>query len=124
MHRILMSIKPEFVKKILSGEKEFEFRKVCCNDNVKKLIIYSTNPVKKVVGEANIVDIVKGTPFSVWEKTRHKSGITKDFFDKYYDGHKKAVAYKLANVRCYDKPKKLRDFGISVAPQSFVYLDK
>ena len=54
---ILLSIKPEYVEKILKGEKRYEFRRKLCQKEVDKIYIYETSPVKKVVGEA--VDIEK-----------------------------------------------------------------
>ncbi len=122
MHKIILSIKPEYVEKIFSGEKEFEFRKVRCKRDVKKLLIYSTQHVKMVVGEADIVEIIEGTPAAVWNITHAKSGISKVFFDSYYAGCTKSVAYKLANVKKYKRPRTLASFGVSSPPQSFVYL--
>lgn len=122
MCRVLLSIKPEYVEKIFSGEKEFEFRKNRCKSDVRKMLIYCTSPVMKVVGEADIVQIIEGSPSVVWEKTQNKSGITKDFYDSYYAGRTKSVAYKLANIKKYKKPKTLKSLGIATAPQSFVYL--
>ncbi len=43
---------------------------------------------------------------------------------KRYEGRKHAVAYKLTNVIEYSEPKKLKDYGISAAPQSFRYIDE
>ena len=122
MSKILISINPKYVEKIFSGEKEFEFRKNRCKDNVHKMVIYCTAPVKKVVGEADIIDIMEDTPATIWEKTKAKAGISKDFFDSYFSGSQKAVAYKLANIKKYKKPRTLGAFGISCAPQSFVRL--
>ena len=122
MRQILLSIKPEFIEKIFSGEKEFEFRKNRCKSDVNKIIIYSTAPVKKVVGTADIEYIIEDTPSKVWERTQNKSGISYDFFNSYYAGCTKSVAYKLTNVKKYIQPKDLSDFGVSVPPQSFVYL--
>lgn len=124
MCRVLLSINPEYVEKILSGEKEFEFRKNRCKSDVDKMVIYCTSPVMKVIGEADIVEIIEGTPSKVWKKTSKKSGITKAFYDSYYSGRTKSVAYKLANVKKYKHPRTLGSFGISAAPQSFVYLSK
>ena len=122
MCQMLLSINPEFVEKIFSKEKEFEFRKNRCKQNVNKIIIYCTAPVKKVVGEADIDYIIEDTPSNVWKKTQTKAGISKDYFDSYFTDCTKSVAYKLTNVKKYSIPKKLSDFGISVPPQSFVYL--
>lgn len=57
------------------------------------------------------------------EKDGKKSGIDKSFFNQYYEDREQAVAYKLKNVTKYEQPKKLKDYGISSAPQSFQYIE-
>lgn len=89
-----------------------------------RIVIYSTAPVMKVVGEAEIEDILIDTPENIWERTKEKAGIDKRFFDKYYAGRDQAVAYKLKNVTKYEIPKELSDYGTSRAPQSFQYINK
>jgi len=54
MCKILISINPEYVEKILSGEKKYEFRKINPKRKVDKLIIYETYPLMKVVAEAEV----------------------------------------------------------------------
>lgn len=50
--RVLLSIKPEFVEKIFSGEKLYEYRKATFkNEDISSVVIYSTMPVGKIVGE-------------------------------------------------------------------------
>lgn len=122
MSKILLSINPEYVERILDGSKEYEFRKIKCKKDVDGIIIYATAPVKRVVGEADIDTILEDTPKEVWEKTRKKSGITADFFFQYYEGKTKAIAYKLTNLNVFDTPKTLADYGVIAAPQSFVYV--
>ncbi|WP_368487128.1 ASCH domain-containing protein [Spiroplasma sp. DGKH1] len=120
---ILLSIHPEFVEKILSGEKEYEFRKVITKHKPTKMIIYSTSPISKVVAEAEIEEIIIDKPEVVWNKTKKSSGIAIEFFFEYYDNKELAIAYKLKNVNKYVVPKELKEFGISTPPQSFQYLD-
>ncbi len=122
MCKILLSINPEHVENILSGEKQYEFRKIKCKEKVDKIIIYSTAPVMKVVGEADVVDVIVDSPDLVWDETFEHSGITKQFFDTYYQNRSLAIAYKLGKVKKYDKPKDLSYFGLTNAPQSFVYI--
>lgn len=50
MKSILLSINPQYVDKIMNGEKEYEYRKIKCKTKVDKMYIYSTIPIKKVVG--------------------------------------------------------------------------
>ena len=64
-----MSIKREYVEKILSGEKCFEYRKVAPKLNVDKIIIYSTSPIKKVVGEVVVKNILIEDKEELWNKT-------------------------------------------------------
>lgn len=124
MCAILLSINPEYVGRIMSGEKKYEFRKNLCKRKVDKIIIYSTSPVMKVVGEAEVEDILVDEPKKIWSITKEASGIEQSFFDEYYEGRKQAIAYKLKHVVEYDKPKMLEEYGINLAPQSFCYLDK
>lgn len=123
MSTMLLSIKPEYAKAILDGRKKYEFRKRKCRGSVSKIILYSTAPESRVVGEAEIEDIIEGDPSEVWEKTKDAAGITKEKYCRYYHGYSKAVVYKLKNVIAYDQPKELSDYGINHVPQSFVYID-
>lgn len=119
---MLLSIKPKYVEKIFAGVKKFEFRKKRCKSHINKIIFYSSYPVMKIVGEADIVDIIEDKLEIVWQKTNKESGINKTFYNSYYAGYKTAVAYKLDNIKKYDKPKTLNSIGINKAPQSFIYL--
>lgn len=124
MCEILLSIHPQHVEKIFDGTKQFEFRKVLCKRKVDKIIIYSTSPVMKVVGEAQVEDILYEDPESIWEKTKDFSGIEENFFFDYFKDKVKALAYKLCNVKQYATPIELSDFGLTHAPQSFAYIDR
>ncbi len=123
MSTILLSIKPEHVENILNGKKIYEFRKIVCKEEINKIIIYSTTPVMLVVGEALVEEIIIDKPNVVWNITKKRAGIDKKFFDEYYKDRERAVAYKLSCIIEYEVPKKLDDFGIKNAPQSFVYID-
>lgn len=124
MCRILMPINPEYVDEILAGRKKYEYRKIKAKrNNIDKMIIYSTSPIMKVVAEVDIKEILEEDPEKLWEMTKNESGITKDFYNKYYKNKNTAIAYKLGKIRIYDKPKNLYDIGINYVPQSFVYLD-
>lgn len=66
-----MSIKPEFVKKIFSGEKKFEYRKtIFKNPNVDTVVVYTTKPCGKVVGEFAINKILCDNPEKIWKSTQ------------------------------------------------------
>lgn len=124
MCKILMPINPEYVDEILSGNKKYEYRKIIAKrKNIDKMVIYSTSPIMRVVAEVDVEGIIEASPEKLWEQTKEYSGITKDFYSKYYKNKENAIAYKLGNIKVYDKPKKLCDIGINYVPQSFIYLD-
>ena len=123
MCAILLSINPIHVENIMNGTKRYEFRKKACKKHVDKIFIYSTTPVMKVVGEAEVEAVLIDQPEIIWKKTQSKSGIDKTFFDQYYENRDQAVAYKLKNVKKYEKPHELMDYGINSAPQSFQYVE-
>ncbi len=122
MRNILISINPEFVEKIFDGSKKYEYRKIKCKQDIDKMIIYSTAPIMKVVGEAKVEKILEDSPDIIWEQTKEYSGIDFEFYQKYFKDRNKAVAYKLTNIKKYNEPKELSSYGIKSAPQSFVYV--
>lgn len=120
--RILISINPEHVDNIIKGIKKYEYRKIAAKQDISSIIIYETTPVKRVVAEAEIIDVLEFPPEELWEITKYESGINKKFFDKYFKDRKVAYAYKLGEINVYDEPKSLIDYGVKAAPQSFIYL--
>ncbi|MBQ9266476.1 MAG: ASCH domain-containing protein [Bacilli bacterium] len=121
-NRIIISINPEYVEKILSGAKKFEYRTKAAKKDIDKIIIYETTPIKMVVAEAEILDVLIMKPNDLWEHTKEYSGISKDFFDEYFKGRSIAYAYKIGKVTRYPEPIELSKYGIKSAPQSFIYL--
>lgn len=119
---VILSIKPEYVEKIFSGEKRYEYRKILFKQNVDIVYIYATRPISQIVGELKIKDIIFDKPKNVWNATKKYAGITKSFFDNYYNGKDKAIAYRICDVKRYLTP--LLDGFLQKnfrAPQSFVY---
>ncbi len=120
---MLLSINPEYVESIIQGKKKYEFRKVRCKEGVTHIIFYETAPIKKVVAEAQIEEIIEGPVDEIWEQAKECAGVSLDFYKAYYGGKDKAVAYKLNNVIMYSQPKELSEYGLSSPPQSFVYIE-
>ena len=95
MASILLSIKPEFAEKILRGEKRYEFRRKLCQKEVDKIYIYETSPVKRVVGEAVVIEKLQGDKEMIWERTKDFAGVTREGFEQYFADMKTAGAYCL-----------------------------
>lgn len=122
LESILLSINPEYADKILAGSKKYEFRKKLANKTVDKIMIYSTAPIMKVVGEVEVLKTISSSPSALWEFTKKSAGITRDKFRKYFKGCKVAYAYELGKVIQYNPPKELGEFNVDLPPQSFIYL--
>lgn len=124
---VMMSIKPQFSNRIMSGKKTIEFRKVCFADNVTKVYIYSSSPQKRIIGYFDIDKIVRDSPKNLWKKYSKRGCIEEDNFYRYF--HEKQYGYGI----CIRRFVKLRqevelddvfDREIKVRPpQNYCYID-
>ena len=121
--RIILSIKPEFANKIFDGTKKFEFRRLLFkNKNVKNVVVYASAPISKVIGEFEIETILHKDLNSLWSKTSKFSGITEEYYLKYFIGKKDGYAIKVKNPIKYETELCIKEsFGLN-APQSFAYI--
>lgn len=122
---VILSIKPEFVEKILSGVKKYEYRKVAFKRPVSRVYIYSSSPVKRIVAEFMLDTVLSDSPIKIWEKTKDFSGIEKKYFFEYFGDREQAFALKIKNLHIYNQMYNpyeiLPNF---IAPQSYCYIDK
>lgn len=120
--KIILSIKPKYVKEIFEGSKLYEYRKIIFKQKVDTVIIYASSPVCMVVGEFSIDKIISGSPENLWSMTRYNSGVEKPSFDAYFSNKDIAYAIKIAKVKKYPRPCKLSALcPNSRPPQSFMY---
>lgn len=120
---VLLSIKPKYAELILSGAKKYEFRRaIFKRQSVKKVIIYASSPISKVIGEFEIDDILSLSVHDLWDCTMEHSGIDKEFYDSYFSGKEIGHAIKVKSVKRYQKYKELDEFDVKRAPQSFAYI--
>jgi predicted transcriptional regulator len=120
--KVVLSIKPEFANKIFDGTKKFEFRKaIFKNEKIKTVIVYSSSPVQQVIGEFEIERIINHDIDTLWGLTHKESGITEDYFYKYFADRLEGFAIQIKKAKKYRTPKCLRtDFNL-FPPQSFAY---
>jgi predicted transcriptional regulator len=122
--RILLSIKPEFVDKIFSGEKLYEYRKSIFRKSVSRVIVYCTKPVGMIVGEFQIEEVIEDCPRAIWNRTKKFSGVEKEFYLKYFEGRSKGYAIKIGVKTLYEKPvDPYTGHKSFFPPQSFMYLN-
>lgn len=122
--KVLLSIKPEFANKIFDGLKKYEYRRSIFKRNgIEKIIVYASTPISKVVGEFEIEHIICDDLLALWDKTKSLSGISQDYFFKYFNNKNYGYAIKIKNCIKYDNPIPLEDsYGVA-PPQSFVYVE-
>lgn len=89
----LISIKPEFVDKIVNGQKTVEIRtrKVQLDKN-SKLWIYTTLPKGSVQVLTYVKHVDFGHPTTIWSKYGSSIGISRKTFDQYVNGSKSISA--------------------------------
>jgi len=122
MH-VLLSIKPEFAEKIFNGTKKYEFRRTLFKKkDIDSIIVYVSSPIKKVIGELLIDEILEEDIFELWEKTNNYSGIDENYFFNYFKGKKKGYAIKIKEAIRYKHSFDIKLlFGVN-PPQSFLYI--
>jgi len=121
--RVLLSIKPEFALRIFDGSKRYEYRRrIFKRGEVTTVVVYASDPVKQVIGEFEIGEILHGEPEALWTKTGDQSGITKERFLKYFGDKTKGYAIEVKEARTYDTPIPLNELMLPWPPQSFAYL--
>ena len=108
----------------MSGKKKFEYRTHVPSRPINSIVIYSTFPVGKIIGEVEVIDTISGAPSSLWEATKVESGISRSEYREYFKGRKRAYAFKLGQIKKFENGECLQDYGVSHAPQSFIYLSK
>ena len=121
--KVLLSIKPQFAKKIFDGSKKYEYRRaIFGNRNIEKVIVYVSSPVKTIVGEFEIEEIICDDVKELWEKTQSHSGISKKYFFDYFSDKSEGYAIKIKSSTKYDTPLSLDTISVSTPPQSFMYI--
>ena len=123
---VLLSIKPKYADAILRGEKKYEFRKkVFKRKDVQKILIYSSSPVKRIVGSFEANEIVEGKPAELWDECGSGAGIEEDEFFKYYANRDRGYAIRIHNLRRFEKPVDPKENNTGfVPPQSFCYIEE
>lgn len=118
----MLSIKPEYVRRILAGEKTYEFRRrIFTRQDVDTIIIYTTSPVCRILAEAHITRILQDTPQGLWDRTHRHGGISRDKFMRYFQDRDTAYAIQLGELARFATPRTLADYHVKTAPQSFIY---
>ena len=148
MKSILISIRPEFVAKILNGEKTIEIRKTAPKCDLPiDVYIYCTKGdyigrisnkyVGKVVAKFTLCEIENIGKYAYSFKDRRfyellgRACLTPEDLAEYakitrYEFEKNGMglyAWHISDLQIFDKPKDLSEFGLAKAPQSWQYVE-
>lgn len=126
-HRdVVFSIKPEYCRKIVTGEKTIELRRrfPMSVPAGTTALIYETSPTRALSGIAEIGKVHRRSPEEIWEGFSDQACIARKAFDAYFDGVEHAFAIELRHGRPLPRPlelSELRDRFSFEPPQSFLY---
>ncbi len=124
-HIIILAVNPIYARAILSGEKTVEFRRNGIPSEIKKIVIYSTKPDQIILGYCDVKECIIDSPDNLWKLYGGQGFINKKDFSTYYQGYEIGKCYILDNPKIFYNPITLNKCKtLSVAPQSFAYLNK
>jgi len=117
----LVSIKPEFVRRILVGEKKYEYRKNIFKKDIQRIFVYSSSPEMRIVGYFDWAGTIFGNVNEVWEYTCDYAGIDANHYQKYFRNKEYAYALKIKKFIIFDEPINPWDYEGFKPPQSYCY---
>lgn len=148
MKAVLISIRPEWVKKILTGEKTLEVRKTRPKlETPFKVYIYCTNPKNIMLWNARSYIYADDHSHNAFDRCWNGSVVGEFICNvngcigldqiKSYGGNKKLYGWYISDLKIYDIPKELSEFkglrktkfgyapvGIKHPPQSWCYVEE
>jgi len=116
-------IRPIYSEKIMKGEKKYELRKRLPNSEIDYILIYSTTPIAKIVGYAEVKTTHIKSVQDMWKMVSNCAGISKEDYMDYFHGKENACAIELENVWRFKKPFDVKEINENfTVPQSFCYV--
>lgn len=121
---VLLAMKPRFANAIMTGEKTVEFRRTRFRDQVSRVVVYASSPMRRVVGYFEVSRVDEDSPAVLWERYADRGGVTEDELMAYFADCDTGVAIGVAQAVPLAKPLPLRKLKRTLTvPQSFFYLD-
>ncbi|MCH7496576.1 MAG: ASCH domain-containing protein [Candidatus Marinimicrobia bacterium] len=125
---ILMSIRPQYVDRMISGDKSVELRrrrpKHMGNGTI--VLIYASRPVGLIMGAFKVDHLVEKPKEQLWREVRKKAGVTREEFERYFSGVANGVGIFFSSFRRLPepiRPESSGSNGIQIhPPQSYRYV--
>lgn len=122
----VLSIRPTYVQRILTGDKTVELRRrfPALRLPGQLALIYSTSPTQAIVSAVRLAAAEVLSVASLWRRYGQAAAVTRDEFDTYFAGVESGCALQLRDVVRFEKPihltELMRRFEFS-PPQSYCY---
>ncbi|UTS88163.1 helix-turn-helix domain-containing protein [Rhizobium anhuiense] len=126
---VVLSIRPQYSDKILEGRKTVELRRrfPVSAPGGTVAYIYSTSPIRAMVGAAEIKEVLKLPIEQIWAEFEDTAFIDRDNFESYFQGLDFGFALLFDDVKPFSRPIPLTElrekFGFE-PPQSFLYASR
>lgn len=135
---IILSIHPKWAKLIYEGKKTIEWRKSQPLyskfefQQIDKVFIYETTPVRKITGFAEISNYTDFDAASFYKynykdeecETLIKRGcVSIENLSKYQGCSDELIGWEIERAVKFGTPKQLEDFGLKRPPQSWCYTE-
>jgi len=124
---LLISVRPRFAAKILSGEKTVELRRVRPRIGAGDcVLIYVSSPVKALAARFVVAEVIQASPSRLWRETQSEAAVTSREFKAYFAGVSTAYAISLKQGQLLRSPVSLDAIRHAWPefrpPQSYRYL--
>lgn len=126
---MLISIKPEYTKKIFRGEKNFELRKTYPKAHSGMIaIMYASYPKSGFIGHFTVGKIIKEDKKNLWDKYHEQLGISHTKYNLYFKNYISGVAIEIIDPVLWKNEvplakikKYLQNFS---PPQSYSFISR
>lgn len=121
---ILLSIYPKHVEAIRNGIKKYEFRKInfCKKKNIDLIAVFETKPINAVTMIIKVGKIIIDDITNLWDRYGNYSGISKDYFELYYNKCTKGFALEIINFIKIKNPISIKEMYPKFYPPQRFYI--
>lgn len=121
----LMSIRPVYWSRIISGEKRYELRRTSILlQRGDLVVVYASAPTKAIVGTFVVGSVERVPKRDAWERLQAELGVSRSTYVEYFSGANLATAISVqqpAALRPVPLPELRVVFPSFRPPQSFQY---
>lgn len=123
----IFAVRPSIAEALVQGQKGVEFRRVRPSLGPGAIIyVYSSSPVRAIIGTFLSGDIVSGAPNSLWKRFAAVAGIPRPLFASYFDGSARGCAIIVEQPRVWRTPLSLDGIRGHIPrfrpPQSYMFM--